>query len=303
MRAQNLVAALMALLALIAAPAKSDTVDYSTVGNVQTATFNHGGITVTGSNTLNIFTFNGIAVLGGISDVTIDSTESVSWAFNTGAAINVSYDVVAAHNSGDCPPLPDNRVGDRVLEAFDVSGSSLGTAFQSGVDPFFPVSGQFGNVPISRFTLTSPGCDNFRVIRVHFTPIDPNARILSCVGFDAPLNDGPVKVRGKNRVLRANAQLIDENNQPIDDLGISAAPVVQVTYSSGVSPAQDVTSDALPAGAGSEGNQFEFLGSGWLFNLSTKNFTAVGTYTVTMLTGDGSDYFVHPTCTAQFVIQ
>ena len=57
------------------------------------------------------------------------------------------------------------------------------------------------------------------------------------------------------------------------------------------------------AGAGTEGNQFEFLDSKWQFNLKTKNYTAEGTYTTTMESGDTSEYVIaDPTCTGMFVI-
>ena len=46
-----------------------------------------------------------------------------------------------------------------------------------------------------------------------------------------------------------------------------------------------------------------FTGSGWQFNLKTRNYEAPGTYTITMVSGDGAEYRVEPTCEAQFVIE
>ena len=63
-----------------------------------------------------------------------------------------------------------------------------------------------------------------------------------------------------------------------------------------------ITDQALSAGAGTEGNQFEFLDSKRQFNLKTKNYTAAGTYTITMVSGDDTEYLVDPTCTGSFVI-
>ena len=68
-------------------------------------------------------------------------------------------------------------------------------------------------------------------------------------------------------------------------------------------PAEDVTDDALSAGAGTDGNQFELLDSKWQFNLKTKNYTAAGSYTTTMKSGDTDEYVIDdPTCTGVFVI-
>jgi hypothetical protein len=38
----------------------------------------------------------------------------------------------------------------------------------------------------------------------------------------------------------------------------------------------------------------------WHFNLKTKEYTAAGTYTITMVSGDNSEYIVDPTCEAVF---
>jgi hypothetical protein len=54
---------------------------------------------------------------------------------------------------------------------------------------------------------------------------------------------------------------------------------------------------------GTVGNQFEWDGEKWHYNLGTKNLTAAGTYTVTMVSGDDCEYIVEPTCEAVFVIQ
>jgi hypothetical protein len=58
----------------------------------------------------------------------------------------------------------------------------------------------------------------------------------------------------------------------------------------------------LSAGAGTDGNQFEFLDSKWQFNLKAKNYSATGTYTTTLESGDTDEYLVDPTCTGSFVI-
>jgi hypothetical protein len=125
----------------------------------------------------------------------------------------------------------------------------------------------------------------------------------SCIGFDPPMDKGAVKVK-KNRVLPLKAQLLDDNGNLLTDLDIAAPPVIQVMYQSqpGEDP-EDVTDQALSAGMGTEGNKFEFDGEKWHFNLKTKNYTASGTYTISMVSGDESEYVIDPTCTAVFVVQ
>jgi hypothetical protein len=122
------------------------------------------------------------------------------------------------------------------------------------------------------------------------------------VGFDHPLADGAVTVK-KNKVLPLKAELFNGDGSPITNADLISLPVVQVFFDSGLEPVVDVTSDALSAGLGTNGNQFVFTGeSKWQFNLKTKNYTASGTYTVYMDAGDPS-YRIDPTCEAQFVVQ
>ena len=131
-----------------------------------------------------------------------------------------------------------------------------------------------------------------------------SAPAYACAGFEPPLADGPVTVK-KNRVLPLKAELVDGDGFVLEDGDLTAPPVVQVIYDSGIfgEPPLDASADALPAGKGTDGNLFVFTGSGWRFNLKTKNYEAPGTYTVTMVSGDGAEYRVEPTCEAQFVIE
>lgn len=127
---------------------------------------------------------------------------------------------------------------------------------------------------------------------------------VSCTGFQSPMANGPVTVK-KNRALPMKAELYDPDGYSMTATDITALPVVQVTFSSaaGGDPI-DVTADALSAGEGSEGNQFEFNEDGILqFNLKTKNYDAPGTYTITMVSGDAAEYIIYPTCSASFVIE
>ena len=126
---------------------------------------------------------------------------------------------------------------------------------------------------------------------------------LYCVGFEPPMADGPVTARG-NRALPLKARLFDGNDHELTDQDLTSPPVLQVTYQS-IPTAEpvDVSDDAYPAGWGTEGNQFEYNPAEgvWQYNLKTKDYSAAGEYTITMVTGDDSEYVIDPTCTAVFL--
>jgi hypothetical protein len=124
---------------------------------------------------------------------------------------------------------------------------------------------------------------------------------FKCPNFEPPMGNGPVTVK-KNRVLPFKGTLLSDSI-PITNMDIIAPPVIQVLYDSGEGDATDVTNYALPVGQGTEGNQFEFDGTWWHFNMGTKGYTSPGTYTVSMVSGDLTEYVINPTCTAQFVIK
>ena len=67
--------------------------------------------------------------------------------------------------------------------------------------------------------------------------------------------------------------------------------------------ATDVTDDALSSGQGTDGNQFEYQPDDgkWHFNLKTENYTAAGTYVITLESGDENEYTMDSTCEARFV--
>lgn len=126
--------------------------------------------------------------------------------------------------------------------------------------------------------------------------------IFACVGFQSPVLDKVVKVQ-KNRTIPFKARLTDDASQYIDDSGVTAHAVAQVLFDDGVNPAIDVTADALAVGAGTDGNQFEFVDGVWQYNLKTIKYTAAGTYTLSMQSGDNDEYIVSPVCVGQFVIE
>jgi hypothetical protein len=125
---------------------------------------------------------------------------------------------------------------------------------------------------------------------------------LECDGFKPPVHDGAIKVK-KNRCIPFKAQLVDASGYSMTDADIYAAPVIQVFFESAELGSEAIEVDALPAGVGTEGNQFEFIDGLWQFNLKTKNYSASGTYTVTMESGNEDEYTISSSCTAEFVIE
>lgn len=126
---------------------------------------------------------------------------------------------------------------------------------------------------------------------------------FSCQGFLPPMHEYPVKVK-KNRVLPHKMLLFSQEGDLITDADLAAPPVMEVTYQSTIEEDPvDVSDEALPAGNSSEGNQFVFTEEGyWQLNLSTRNYSASGIYTVRAKSGDEWEYQVIPTCETRFVV-
>ena len=98
--------------------------------------------------------------------------------------------------------------------------------------------------------------------------------------------------------------LLDADGFPVTGTDLAAPPVIQVVFvpsSGGVSV--NVTGDALAVGLRTKGNQFVFTDDEkFQYNLTTKNFSAPGTYEVSLVTGDAEEYVVQPACKGTFVI-
>ncbi len=126
---------------------------------------------------------------------------------------------------------------------------------------------------------------------------------MSCEGFAAPMDRFPVTVKGKGkRVFPLKMELFDADSFALTDVDLIAAPVVEVVFTSstGGDP-EDVTDDLLSVGKASEGNEFVFSDNVWQFKLSSKGYTASGTYLITAVSGDELEYVIDPSCVTSFV--
>lgn len=133
------------------------------------------------------------------------------------------------------------------------------------------------------------------------TPVPP-IPVFTMSGFQPPMAKGAVKCK-KNRALPIKMELFDADGYEITSQDIVNPPVIQITYTSEAGKSEDVSDSALSVGEGSEGNKFTFTEDGiWQYNLMTKNYTAVGTYTITV-TGNNEEYTIDENYTpAIFVI-
>ena len=63
-----------------------------------------------------------------------------------------------------------------------------------------------------------------------------------------------------------------------------------------------INGSSYPASYATGGNQFSPTGNGrWQYNLKTSDYSASGTYVVTVFSGEEAEYTVEPTCEARFV--
>ena len=142
----------------------------------------------------------------------------------------------------------------------------------------------------------------------YFTATDgQNVPTYSCVGFQPPFDTPLLLNKHTNRAIPLKAQLFDSSNNLATPTTLGAAaqsPIVSVSYNAGNSNSTDETSSLDPIGQSSTGNQFNFdpTSETWWFNLGTSQYTAPGTYTVSLQSGD-TQYLVSPQCSGKFVRQ
>jgi len=128
---------------------------------------------------------------------------------------------------------------------------------------------------------------------------ETNVPEIACTGFDSPVGDKTVRVRN-GRALPLKVKLLDANLITVDGVSLVAPPILSVVRDA----SEDVTKEANFAGAGTESRQFVYRQDDeiWQFNLKTNNYTEPGTYTVTMVSGDSTEYQITPQCTGTFIV-
>lgn len=159
----------------------------------------------------------------------------------------------------------------------------------------------FGDVVKLELVRQGPGSEDYVGVNLNIVGTNIVGKpIISCVGFEPPMANYPVTVK-KNRALPLKAELFDAEGSPVFGSDLIAPPILKVWQAP---EADDVSDDALPAGQGTEGNQFVFTDDfKWQFNLKTSNYSGPGTYTVIMESGDSSEYVIDPTCVTEFVVK
>ena len=133
--------------------------------------------------------------------------------------------------------------------------------------------------------------------RFDWTRFDVLLPTYSCVGFDPPLDTGAIQVRNNKRVLPFKAKLVDEEGTPVTDIN---PPILECTIISVGGSDPVPVEDFLPAGKGTDGNQFEPTGDGWQYNLKLWNF-GPATYECYMIPGNG--YNIDSTCTVDVEVK
>jgi hypothetical protein len=128
---------------------------------------------------------------------------------------------------------------------------------------------------------------------------------FACVGFEPPLdNEDEIITVKKNRCFSFKAEIRDHQDilggVTLDD--IKDPPLIWVSQPfPGNEPSDILTIDGLSPGLETDGNQFEFIGGRWVFNLKVKNYSP-GTYTVEMRPPVNM-YRIDPKCKATFVVE
>ena len=170
--------------------------------------------------------------------------------------------------------------------------------------------GDLGTGPTSTHEYQNPGIyvvrlrvtddhDNINSDTIEIRVTDtPPPDTYSCVGFEPPLSTESVEVKNNKRVLPFKAMLVDENGNPVTDIMPPKLECVDIGSVGGTGG--DPVADLLPAGKGTDGNQFELTGDMWHFNMKLWNF-GPSTYRCYMIPGTG--YEIDPSCTVDIEVK
>jgi hypothetical protein len=153
-----------AVFAALAVSARADAINFLTLGSQQVPSLDVGGVTISGSNFVDVDPNSGLAIRGGLPgigiggpDRTIDPTESVTFRFDGGSASNIVLSWLYAGGFGNSSTIAQ---GESLITAFGPGGQSLGNAdLIPQLTPLvqFNISAAFGDQPISSFTLEPKG--------------------------------------------------------------------------------------------------------------------------------------------------
>jgi hypothetical protein len=160
-----------------------------------------------------------------------------------------------------------------------------------------------GNVTAFITGLTFTGAGNFTGTMTPVIALSPPSPVFACAGFQSPA-DKPINVK-KNRAIPLNANLFHIDDSPVVGTDIVSDPVLKVFFKSKTGGGTlDVTGAVHSVGLGTDGNRFVFTTDGiWQFNLKTPGSIAKGTYTLSIESGDKSEYLIDPTCKASVVVE
>jgi hypothetical protein len=128
----------------------------------------------------------------------------------------------------------------------------------------------------------------------------------TCIGFEPPCDSPDVALTvKKNKCIPLKTELIDEDGFAITDADIEYPPVLfPVDFVGGTILSDVVAVDGLAPSQATDGNQFEFIGGRWCFNLKIKDYyKAPGKYIFEMRTGNSEEYIIEPTCTVTIVVE
>ena len=180
------------------------TIDFSSNGTFSGSVYHIDGVTITGTGTV----VDGNSYIG-INDELVNTGETITFSFDSGAATDVSLLEFLGVN-GDY----DGLLGEATIQAFGVGGNSLGTQNVDFISLFDgpTVSQLFGGVPISKLQMSGKDGDFFGIGQLSFTPVvlnqPPDAQddtfaikknetvTLNVLGNDTDPNSDPLTITG-----------------------------------------------------------------------------------------------------------
>jgi len=177
--------------------------------------------------------------------------------------------------------------------AVDADGSIIVTdGFYEIVARVDPVTGDATMIASDGF-LGEPGG-----VAVYRTGIP----VYECSGFAAPANAGPITVTTEGSLI-LRAIILDASGNVVGNVQIASAPAIQVAYEARPSLATPTDVTGVGPTPVFQGNTFIFrpASSQWLHGQQTGELSAPGVYTLSMVSGDWSQYRIKPTCEVTFV--